>query len=108
MIKHHQNRYWVHPLFSIDKTISAIWILECYKKTVTGQIVDMYLPIDAQESTNKHWDGRGMNFGHFSGFIKNRQKSKTVKVLQKSSLSYRLNINYRDGFFDQLLIETNN
>ena len=105
MTKDHRNRYWVHPFFGIDKTLSEIQILECYDKTVTGLIFWTQIPIDAQESTNKDRDGQGMNFRHISGNVKNWQKSKTVKVLQKSSLPYWLIITSTNGFIEQLLIE---
>ena len=80
--------YWVHPFFIRDKTIAELQILECYEKTVTGLIFGTLIPIQAPESTDKHKDGQAMNFRHISGNVQNRQKSKPVKVLQKSPLPY--------------------
>ena len=40
-------------------------------KIVSVLIFCTQIPIDAQESTNKDWDGQVMNFRHISGIVKN-------------------------------------
>ena len=46
-----------------------------------------------------------MDFRDIFGKVEISPESKTVKVLQKSSLSYLLNINYSNGSLETSLIE---
>ena len=66
-----------------------------------------FISNNAYKSIRKYYDGLGMSSRVNSRKVKNRSKSKTVKVLQKSSLPNRHIINYMETFLRPCYIKTN-
>ena len=102
-----QNLSQVHPFLSIN--IAILWSQD-FKMLRKNRNKALLWEIYTQECLkpiNKQSGGNGMSFRDISGIVKNWPKSKTVKVLQKSSLPYRHIINYMETFLRPCYIKTN-
>ena len=102
-----QNLSQVHPFFSINVTILWSQDFKMLRKNRNKALLWEIYTQECLKPINKQSGGNGMSFKDIFGKVKNWPKSKTVKVLQKSSISQLLNIKYTSGFLQSSLIKIN-